>query len=144
MSVHRHPDPVVYLALPVWLCAAIVFPLQIGMTGAPAPSLLFYLLAAGGLLSLADALHDTASYGNWQVAIFEWLLRVIGLAVPAMLAYALGSLAAPDEPAYEPSFCASSTYARAQTMAEIDWSGDADCLVAATSAVPAVAGQSQG
>src|SRR5690606_20193847 len=93
MSVRSHPDPAVYLALPVWLCAAIVFPLQIGMAGAPAPSLLFYLIAAGALLSVADALHDTAGYGNWQVALFEWLLRVLGLAVPAFLAYTLGALA---------------------------------------------------
>jgi hypothetical protein len=144
MSVHRHPDPVVYLALPVWLCAAVVFPLQIGMTGAPAPSLLFYLVTAGGLLALADALHDTASYGNWQVALFEWLLRVLGLAVPAVLAYALGTMAAPDEPVFEPALCASSAYARAGSTAEIDWPGDADCRMASTSPAPAVAGQSQG
>jgi hypothetical protein len=136
MSVRRHPDPAVYLALPVWLCAAIVFPLQIGMAGAPAASLLFYLLAAGALLSVADALHDIASYGNWQVAVFEWLLRVLGLAVPALLAYALGALAAPDDPVFEPSFCSPAAYAIERPEARIDLPGDDDCLVAGATLPP--------
>jgi hypothetical protein len=136
MSVRSHPDPAVYLALPVWLCAAIVFPLQIGTGGAPAASLLFYLLVAGALLSVADALHDTASYGNWQVAVFEWLLRVLGLAVPALLAYSLGALAAPDEPAFEPSFCSPGSYAVERPEAGIDLPGDDDCLVAGATLRP--------
>src|SRR5690606_3522457 len=118
-----------------WLCAALVFPLQIGMAGAPAPSLLFYLLAAGGLLSLADALHDFASYGNWQVALFECLLRVLGLTVPAVLAYTLGTLAAPDDPVFDTTFC-DPAYAMTGSPAEIDWPGDGDCLVAGTGMTP--------
>src|SRR5690606_30543237 len=105
MPDHSRSDPAVYLAMPVWLCAAIVFPLQIGVTGAPFGSLVLYLAAAGALLSLADALHDPPSYGNWQVATFEWILQVLGLALPGALAFAFGTLVAPAEPIFEPVLC---------------------------------------
>jgi hypothetical protein len=79
----------------VWLCAAFVFPLQLGWAGAPATALLAYIAIAGGLLLTADILHDPVSYrGPRAVRTQAWpfLMAVAG---PAVLAFALGQLLAP-------------------------------------------------
>lgn len=121
MSERSYTDPALYFALPVWLCAAIVFPLQIGITGASALSLIAYLAAAGVLLSLADALHDLDSYRNWQVAVFECFLRMLGLALPAALAYTWGLLVAPSDAAFEQVSCGSREFSAA-----LDYAAAAD------------------
>ena len=133
MSERRYTDPALYLMLPVWLCAAIVFPLQLGISGASLLSLMAYLAAAGTLLTLADALHDPDSYRNWQVAAFECALRVLGLAVPAALAFAFGLLAAPAEAGFEYGGCNDAGFSASpatfnEELSDALHTAGADCL----------------
>lgn len=99
MNERRFFDPGSYLAVQVWLCAALVFPLHLGIKGASVLSLLAYLGMAGALLTLAHAIQEPDIRGDWQVAVFEWISRVLSLAVPAALAFALGGLLTPVQSA---------------------------------------------
>ncbi len=133
MSERRYLDPASLLALPVWLCAAIVFPLQLGITGASLISLALYLAAAGTLLSLADAFHEPDGYGNWQVALFECLLRILGLAIPAALAFALGAIVAPDQPEFGLAECMdgglpAASASPGEPLGEVSHPANAGCL----------------
>jgi hypothetical protein len=83
------------LGASVWLCAALVFPLQLGWAGAPVIGLLAYIAIAGGLLLAADILNDPVCYrgrGAVRSQAGPFLLAVAG---PAVLAFALGQLIAP-------------------------------------------------
>lgn len=132
MYERRYTHPALYLVLPVWLCAAIVFPLQLGITGASLLSLMAYLGAAGALLTLADALHDRDSYRNWQVVVFECALRVLGLAVPAALAFAFGLLVVPAEAGFEYGGCDDAGYSASpaafnEELSDALHTAEADC-----------------
>jgi hypothetical protein len=85
----------------VWLCAAFVFPLQLGWAGASAAALLAYVAVAGALLLAADILQDPATYrgpGAVRAQVGPFLLAV---AAPAALAFLLGQALAPIDQAME-------------------------------------------
>ena len=89
------------LGAAVWLCAAFVYPLHLGMAGAPAFALVAYVALAGGLLLTADILQDPVSYrGEGTVRAQAWPF-LMAVAVPAVLAFALGQVLAPLERAVE-------------------------------------------
>ena len=83
----------------VWLCAAFVFPLHLGWSGAPAGLLVAYTVIAAGLLLVADALHDPDAYPGWRELRFQAAPFLLAVAVPAGVAFALGQVMAPAEPA---------------------------------------------
>jgi len=89
------------LGAAVWLCAAFVFPLHLGLAGAPLPAFVAYVAVAGGLLLTADILQDPAAYrgaGAVRSQAWPFLLAVAG---PAALAFLLGQALAPLDQAIE-------------------------------------------
>lgn len=89
----------------VWLCAALVFPLHLGWSGASAGLLLAYTVIAAGLLLVADALHDPDAYPSWRELRFQAAPFLLAVAVPAGVAFALGQVLAPAEEAFEDDIC---------------------------------------
>jgi hypothetical protein len=89
----------------VWLCAAFVFPLHLGWSGAPAASLAAYSVIAAGLLLAADALHDPETYPSWRELRFQAVPFLLAVAAPAAVAFALGHATAPAEEAFEDDVC---------------------------------------
>lgn len=89
----------------VWLCAAFVFPLHLGWSGAPAVSLVAYSAIAAGLLLVADALHDPEAYPSWRELRFQAAPFLLAVAVPAAVAFALGQILAPAEASFEDDVC---------------------------------------
>jgi hypothetical protein len=94
------------LGAAVWLCAAFIFPLQLGWAGAPAAAVLAYVAIAGGLLLTADILQDPVSYrGSGAVRAQAWPF-LLAVAAPAALAFALGQALAPlDQAISEEQVC---------------------------------------
>lgn len=89
----------------VWLCAALVFPLHLGWSGAPAMSLVVYCAVAAGLLLVADALHDPDTYPTWRELRFQAAPFLLAVAVPATVFFALGHVMAPAEASFEDDIC---------------------------------------
>ncbi|MGV3555640.1 MAG: hypothetical protein ACO1OD_10325 [Croceibacterium sp.] len=89
------------LGASVWLCAALVFPLQLGWAGAPVIGLLAYIAIAGGLLLAADILHDPLSYRGKGTVRAQASPFLMAVALPAALAFLLGQVLAPLDQAVE-------------------------------------------
>lgn len=85
----------------VWLCAAFVFPLQLGWAGASAAALAAYVAVAGVLLLGADILQDPVSYRSEGAVRAQAGPFLLAVAVPAVLAFALGQVLAPIDQAME-------------------------------------------
>lgn len=83
------------LGAAVWLCAAFVFPLQLGWAGAPALALLAYVAIAGGLLLTADILQDPLSYRGPRAVRAQAGPFLLAVAAPAALGFAIGQALAP-------------------------------------------------
>jgi len=123
-------EPSLAFGLPVYLFAAMLFPLHLGWTGAPLLSLAGYLLLAAVLLSVADALHHRTLYPKWRALIPQSLLSLLVLALPAALAFAIGSALGPIDEAFDEAECARQGAAEVDTIdAEADDTFDvtADC-----------------
>jgi hypothetical protein len=98
-------DPAFGLGLVVWLVAASVFPLQLGLSGASAVSLAGYLLLAGVLLAIADAILNAQLYRGLSDVALQSVFWVIGLSVPAAIAFAVGIAVSPAREAFEDDLC---------------------------------------
>ena len=126
-------EPTLAFGLPVYAFAAILFPLHLGWIGTSWRDFAGYLVIAAILFSLVDALTQPASYPKWSSVIPQSLLSLMALAVPAVLAFALGSVVGPVDEALDEEVCASQGVAEADSVeAEADDSYDlsADCMVA--------------
>jgi len=98
-------EPTLALGLPVYICAAVVFPLHLGWTGASLLAFAAYLLVAAVLLAAADVLGQPGLYPGWGALLPQSMLSVLALAVPAGLAFALGALVGPVEERLEDQVC---------------------------------------
>ncbi len=124
-------EPSLSFGVPVFVCAAVVFPLHLGWTGATPGELLIYLAIAAALFSLADALGQSDFYDRWHAVIMQSLLSLCALALPALLAFAIGSAAGPVDEAFDEGICASQGAMEADdAIAESDDTFDvtADCI----------------
>lgn len=99
-------EPAFCLGLMVWFLAATVFPLQLGLGGASAIGFLGYLVIAGALLAVADALLNPALYARLGDVALQSAFWAIGLAVPAAAAFAIGLAAAPAREEFDEQLCA--------------------------------------
>jgi len=107
-------EPSLSFGVPVYLCAAIVFPIHLGWTGTSLPAFAGYLAAAAMLFAIGDAWRDWKLYDRWQALVPQSFLTLLALAVPAALAFSVGALAGPVDEALDEGICAT------QGSAEID------------------------
>lgn len=84
-------------------CAALVFPLHLGWTGASWGGFAAYLGAAAVLYWAGDALARPRI--NALAPLPQSLLVVLAIGIPAVLAFAAGSLAGPAEEALDEQTC---------------------------------------
>lgn len=125
-------EPCLAFGLPVYGFAAVLFPLHLGWTGASWLAFAGYLLIAAALFSTADAVTQPALYPSWLFVVPQSLLSLFALAIPASLAFAIGSNVGPVDEAWDGVVCASQGAAEADTReAESDDTFDmtADCVV---------------
>lgn len=94
--------------LPVFLCAAVLFPFHLGWIGASLLSFVGYLVMAALLFSLADVLGHPNDYPRWLAIAPQSLMTVLALIVPAALAFSVGAFVGPVEEQLEDEVCASS------------------------------------
>lgn len=107
-------EPSLCFGLPVYLFAALLFPLHLGWTGSSLGSFAGYLVAAAILFSIADAIAQPAFYAKWSALIPQSILSLLAIGVPAALAFAAGSAIGPVDEAADGQVCA------AQGLAEVD------------------------
>jgi len=98
-------EPAFGLGLLVWIVAATIFPFQLGMGGSPVLSFLGYLTIAGVLLAIADALLNSSTYHSLGDVVLQGLFWMIGLSIPALAAFAIGSTLAPATDKLEEGVC---------------------------------------
>jgi hypothetical protein len=98
-------EPAFALGMLVWLVAATVFPWQLGLARASIANFAIYLLIAGALLAVADALLNPSFYRRWGDIALQGVFWTIGLSVPAGLLFALGNSAAPAAERFGNSLC---------------------------------------
>lgn len=114
-------EPALAFGLPVFACAAILFPLHLGWTGAPLIALAGYLLIAAALFSAVDVLIQPTYYPQWLSVIPQAFLSVLALAVPAVLAFGIGAAFGPVDEALDEEVCASQGASEADT-----WEAESD------------------
>jgi hypothetical protein len=125
-------EPALCLGIPVYAFAALLFPLHLGWSGASLLVMAGYLVVAGGLFTLADVLTHRGFYRRWQEIVAQALLSLLTVAVPALLAFAVGQAFDRSEENLEDELCAISGYAGGSdsAAAEADDSLDVtpDCV----------------
>lgn len=84
-------EPSLSFGAPVYLSAVLVFPFLLGWIGASLLGLAAYVALTAALFTLADALTHAALYRRWVAVIPQAALTMLALALPAILAFALGS-----------------------------------------------------
>lgn len=126
-------EPTFCFGLPVYLCAAILFPFYLGWTDASLLALSGYLLIAALLFSVADAWWQPSLYPTWRSTIVQSVLSLFALAVPAAIAFTIGGPLGAVEERLEDQLCANGGVAEiSDPGAEADDAFDvtADCTVA--------------
>ena len=114
-------EPSLSFGLPVYVFAAFLFPLHLGWIGTSPLEFAGYVAFAAVLFSAADAYAQPAFYRRWQALLAQTLLSMLALAVPAALAFAIGSAIGPIDEALDEEACASQGAAEIDTLdAEAD------------------------
>ena len=121
-------EPAFRFGLPVYVCAALLFPLYLGSTGAPLISLVGYLFIAAVLFSVADAALDPRFYLSGLAILPQSALSLLGLLLPAGLAFLLGSAIAPSNERVDEDDCLIEAVAETQTLAAAE-AGSFDLMV---------------
>src|SRR5690606_42116257 len=88
-------EPSLSFGLPVFVCAAVVFPLHLGWIGVSMAAFGGYLLLATILFAAGDAHPHWRFYDRWSMIGSQAILRFIALVVPGLLSISLGSLVTP-------------------------------------------------
>jgi len=100
-------DPAIGFRLGVYLFAAVVFPLHLGWVGVSWGQLWAYLAIAAVLLSLPVALLvRPLHHAKWQAMVIVAISNAVLSAVPAMLAFSVGSALGPIDEAIDEKVCA--------------------------------------
>lgn len=98
-------DPELTMGAIVWIAAATLLPLQLGMANATPLALAVYLLIAGTLLAVADAVLNPASYYRFGDVGLQSVFWTISLAVPGVLLFALGTFLTPASHSFTDDLC---------------------------------------
>lgn len=127
-------EPTLCFRLTVYLCAGLLFPLHLGWIGASWPALFAYLVLASLLLATPVALlTGPLPHAKWQAFLLVAALTAALLALPASLAFGLGSVLGPIDEAFDETICATQGLSEADTAAsEVNDTVDVmpDCLAA--------------
>lgn len=99
-------EPAFCLGLIVWVVAVSVFPLQLGLGRANLAAFAAYVAIAGGLLATADAVLNPTLYRRASDVLLQGMFWTVGIAVPALLAFAIGSAVAPTHQTLSDDLCA--------------------------------------
>ena len=99
-------EPAFAFGVPVFLCAAVVFPMHLGWIGASWTAFAAYLLFAATLFALVDAVLQRTLYRSSLSLLPQALLGLLALAVPATLMFAIGAAAGPVDEAFGDAVCA--------------------------------------
>jgi hypothetical protein len=113
-------EPALCLGIPVYAFAALLFPLHLGWTGASVLMLGGYLVVAGGLFTLADVLTHRGFYRRWQEIAVQSVLSLMTIALPALLAFAVGQAFDRSEEGLEDELCLMNGYASGSDSAEAE------------------------
>lgn len=113
-------EPALCLGIPVYLFAALVFPLHLGWSGASYLALAGYLGVTGALFTAADVLTHRGFYRRWQEIVAQAVLSLLTIALPALLAFAVGQAFDRSEEGLEDELCAMSGYASGSDSAEAE------------------------
>ncbi|HWK40777.1 MAG TPA: hypothetical protein VNR60_02500 [Croceibacterium sp.] len=98
-------EPTFALGALVWLVAATLFPWQLGLAGASVGGFVAYLVIAGALLAVADAVLNPTFYHRWDDVALQGLFWTIGLSVPSAILFAFGMHAAPATEKFQDDLC---------------------------------------
>lgn len=99
-------DPAFGPGLLVWAIAVTVLPLRLGTSGASFLALAAYVALAGLLLAVADAVLNPTLYRRFGDVGLQSVFWAIGIALPSLLAFALGTVLAPAQSEFADNLCA--------------------------------------
>src|SRR5690554_6489424 len=99
-------EPALAFGVPVYLFATIVFPLQLGWSGASWAAFAAYLVIAAALFAVVDRVLLGSLYPNWVSLLPQTVLSLAALAVPSTLMFAIGAAAGPVDEALGEGICA--------------------------------------
>ena len=105
MTKHIVHDPPFALGVAVWIAAATLLPFQLGVASGTLPALALYLVVAGTLLAVADAVLNPALYHRWSDVALQSVFWMISLSLPALLLFALAAASAPANETFEDGMC---------------------------------------
>ncbi|HEY6814880.1 MAG TPA: hypothetical protein VI168_05005 [Croceibacterium sp.] len=127
-------EPALCLGLPVYLCAAFLFPLHLGWNSTSYLTLAGYLAVAGALFTAVDVATQRGFYRHWQEVGAQAVLTLLTISLPAVLVFSIGQAFDRSEEVMEDELCAMSGYAGGSDTpeAEADDAVDVtpDCVVA--------------
>src|SRR5690606_24211284 len=98
-------EPTLCFGMVVWIAAATVLPLRLGMNGASIVAFAVYVAVAGLLLAVADAILNPSLYHRIGDVVLQGVFWTIGLAVPALLMFAIGGAVAPVHQQFSDDLC---------------------------------------
>ena len=113
-------EPALCLGIPVYLFAALLFPLHLGWSGASFLALAGYLAIAGALFTGADVLTQRGFYRRWQEVCAQSVLTLLTLSLPAVLVFSIGQMFDRSEEGMEDELCAMSGYAGGSDAPEVE------------------------
>jgi hypothetical protein len=111
-------EPALCLGIPVYLFAALVFPLHLGWSGASYLALAGYLGVTGALFTSADVLTHRGFYRRWQEICAQAVLSLLTVSLPAVLVFSIGQMFDRSEEDMEDELCAMSGYVSGSDAAE--------------------------
>jgi hypothetical protein len=98
-------EPTLCCGVPVYVCAAVIFPFQLGWTGSSLPGFALYLVLAAALFSIADTFEAPSFYPKWGYVLPQACCSLLILAAPALIAYFSAAALAPIDEAMDDELC---------------------------------------
>jgi hypothetical protein len=100
-------EPALAFGLPVYVFAAIIFPLHLGWIGTSWLEFGGYLVIAAVLFAIVDALLQPSYYPKWLSVLPQAFFSLLALALPAALLFAIGSAVGGVDESFDEVVCAS-------------------------------------
>ena len=98
-------EPTLCCGVPVYICAAVIFPFQLGWTGASLPGLAAYLGLAAVLFAIADTFEAPTFYPKWKYVVPQACCSLLIIVVPALIAYSAAVALAPIDEEMDDEMC---------------------------------------
>src|SRR5690606_39451689 len=85
-------EPSLSFGLPVFVCAAVVFPLHLGWIGVSMAAFGGYLLLAAILVAAGDAHRHLRFYDSWALVCSQAMLTLLAIVMPPSLAFLIRAI----------------------------------------------------